>query len=87
MVGNIVAWLVVGAIAGWLAGYILKRNTQLDIMDLIFGIVGGVVGGWLGGLVTRTEINTFSPLGIVFAVVGALILAVLYEKLFHKSAQ
>ena len=87
MLSNIIAWLVVGAIAGWLAGYILKRNTELNIMDVILGIIGAVVGGWLGGLVMRTDVQTFSPLGIIFAVIGALILAFLYEKFTGKSSQ
>ena len=87
MLSSIVAWLVVGAIAGWLAGYIMKRNTELNLADVVLGIVGAVVGGWIGSLVLRADINTFSPLGLIFAVIGALILAFGYEKLTGKSAQ
>ena len=87
MLGSIVAWLIVGAIAGWLAGYLLRRNTTLNIMDILLGILGAVVGGWLGSLLLRTDVNTFSPLGLVFAVIGALILAFGYEKLTGKSSQ
>jgi uncharacterized membrane protein YeaQ/YmgE (transglycosylase-associated protein family) len=84
---NLISWLVVGAIAGWLAGYILKKDTSLSIMDILLGILGAVVGGWLSGLVMGTDIATFSVLGIVFAVIGALILAFGYEKLTGRSAQ
>ena len=41
---NWIILIVVGAIAGWLAGYIATRNTRLDIMDVILGIIGAYVG-------------------------------------------
>lgn len=87
LIWNVIAWVIVGAIVGWLAGYIMSRNTKLDLVDVILGILGAVVGGWLGGLLLKTDVNTFSPLGIVLAVIGALILAFGYKLIFKKSLQ
>ena len=50
MITNLIWWLVVGLIAGWAAGKIMKGGGYGTLMDIVLGIVGGVVGGWLLGL-------------------------------------
>ena len=48
---SIIAWLVVGAIAGWLAGYLVKGDEGLGVIGhIVLGIVGALVGGFLCGL-------------------------------------
>lgn len=85
-VNMIIVLVVIGAIAGWLAGYIATRNTTLDWKDLVLGIVGSFVGNKLIGLVTGTDVNTFSALGIISAVLGALLVAWIYRKVTGNSA-
>jgi uncharacterized membrane protein YeaQ/YmgE (transglycosylase-associated protein family) len=87
VIGNILAWLILGALAGWLANYIMTKNTNLDWVDLVLGIVGAIVGGFIGNLVIPGDLNKFSPLWIVFAVVGALIVAFVYKYFTKKSVQ
>lgn len=71
---GIVSWIVVGLIAGLLAGIVMKGGYGL-IGDLILGVVGAVLGGWLAtsffGLGGVTGINFQS---IVIAFVGAVII-------------
>jgi uncharacterized membrane protein YeaQ/YmgE (transglycosylase-associated protein family) len=43
------AWIVVGLIAGWLAGLVMKGGGYGMIVDLILGILGGFLGGWIFG--------------------------------------
>jgi uncharacterized membrane protein YeaQ/YmgE (transglycosylase-associated protein family) len=43
-------WIVVGLIAGWLAGKVMKGGGYGVLVDIILGIVGGIVGGWVFGL-------------------------------------
>ena len=45
-----IAWIVVGLIAGWLAGQVMKGGGYGVLVDIILGILGGVVGGWVFGL-------------------------------------
>jgi uncharacterized membrane protein YeaQ/YmgE (transglycosylase-associated protein family) len=45
-----IEWIVVGLIAGWLAGQVMKGGGYGTIMDIILGIVGGILGGWIFGL-------------------------------------
>jgi uncharacterized membrane protein YeaQ/YmgE (transglycosylase-associated protein family) len=73
MSGRGIIWiLLVGLIAGWLAGKIMKGGGFGLVGDLIVGIVGAIIGGWLFGLL---GIATWGFIGnIVMALVGALIL-------------
>ena len=43
-------WIIVGLIAGWLAGKVMKGGGYGIVMDIVLGILGGVVGGWLFGM-------------------------------------
>ena len=47
---NLIAWLIIGAIAGWLAGTFVKGGGFGLIGDIIVGIIGAFIGGWLAGL-------------------------------------
>ena len=70
---HLIGALIIGGIAGWLAGLIMKGGGFGIIVDIIVGIVGGFVGGWLA---QALHINVGSGLGssLIVAVVGAGIL-------------
>jgi len=70
---GIVYWLVVGLVAGWLAGQVMKGGGYGVVVDIILGLVGGVVGGWVFGAL---GIGGGSGMlgSIIVAFVGAVIL-------------
>ena len=70
---GIIAWLVIGAIAGWLAGQVVKGGGFGLIVDIIVGIVGAVIGGFLAGVL---GISTGGGIigSIIVAFIGAVIL-------------
>jgi uncharacterized membrane protein YeaQ/YmgE (transglycosylase-associated protein family) len=70
---GIIAWLVIGAIAGWLAGQVVKGGGFGLIVDIIVGIVGAVIGGFLAGVL---GISTGTGIigSIIVAFLGAVIL-------------
>ena len=70
---GIIAWLIIGVIAGWLAGKIVEGAGFGLIVDIIVGIVGAFIGGWLAGAV---GINLGGGLisSIIVAVIGAVVL-------------
>ena len=79
----ILIWLLVGAIAGWLAGLIVRGGGFGLFGDILVGIVGAVIGGWLLprlGVVIGTGILS----AIVTAVIGAVIL-LLIVKLIRRA--
>ncbi len=66
-------WLVVGLIAGWLAGLVMKGGGYGIIVDILLGIVGGFLGGWLFGRLGIWPAG--GMLGsVIVAFVGAVIL-------------
>ena len=68
-----IAWIVVGLIAGWLAGQVMKGGGYGTIADIVLGLLGGVLGGWVFGLLGIGSGS--SMLGsIIVAFVGAVIL-------------
>jgi uncharacterized membrane protein YeaQ/YmgE (transglycosylase-associated protein family) len=80
---GIVSWLVVGAIAGWLAGLLVKGDESLGVIGhIVLGIVGGLVGGFLAGLVLGGDyITGINPTTIAVATVGAVIAVIGYNAL------
>ncbi len=70
---GILSWIIVGLIAGWLAGQVMKGGGYGMVVDIILGILGGIVGGWVFGLLGiwpgRGWIGS-----IIVAFIGAVIL-------------
>jgi uncharacterized membrane protein YeaQ/YmgE (transglycosylase-associated protein family) len=84
---NIIVWIIVGAVAGWLASIVMKTNASQGLLaDIIVGIVGGLIGGFvlnalgIGGAVTGLNIGS-----ILVAFIGAIILLALL-RLVRRAA-
>jgi uncharacterized membrane protein YeaQ/YmgE (transglycosylase-associated protein family) len=76
---GIIAWIVLGAIAGWITNMIMGGKEGV-IATIILGIVGAVVGGWLAGTVLGiADVTGVNPTSIVVAVVGAVIVVAIYR--------
>ncbi|EKS9797358.1 GlsB/YeaQ/YmgE family stress response membrane protein [Burkholderia cepacia] len=79
---GLIIWLVIGAIAGWLAGVLVKGGGFGLLIDIVVGILGAVIGGWLAGVL---GIGFSGILGsIVIALIGAVIL-LLVIRLFNRA--
>ena len=72
MYPSILGWIVIGIIAGWLTGKIMRGAGYGVLMDLILGLVGAVIGGWIFGLLGITALGFLGSLAA--AVVGAVVL-------------
>ena len=75
---NIIFWLVIGGLIGWVASMVMRTDGQQGIViNVVVGIVGAVLGGWfLSPLVGVSTINqnNFSLAGLLVSLVGAVIL-------------
>ena len=80
---GIIWWIVVGLIAGWAAGKIMKGGGYGPIADIVLGIVGGIVGGWVVGLFGLGGRGLVSS--ILVAILGAVIL-IWITRLIKKKA-
>ncbi|MET3449676.1 GlsB/YeaQ/YmgE family stress response membrane protein [Ralstonia sp. 1138] len=73
MAYGLIAWLVIGAVAGWLAGLLVHGGGFGLIVDIIVGIVGALIGGWLSG-VLGISLGQGWIGSIITAVIGAVLL-------------
>ncbi|PRH28897.1 GlsB/YeaQ/YmgE family stress response membrane protein [Burkholderia gladioli] len=83
MAHGLIMWLIIGAIAGWLAGLLVKGGGFGLIVDIIVGIVGAVIGGWLAGVLGISVGSGFFA-SIIIAVIGAVILLFII-RLFRRA--
>jgi uncharacterized membrane protein YeaQ/YmgE (transglycosylase-associated protein family) len=76
--GNIIGWIIIGLIAGWLASKVMGKGGYGIIGDIIIGLVGAVVGGFVASLLKiGTGLNPNDPISwgsLALAFVGAIIL-------------
>lgn len=70
---GLIAWIVIGIVAGWLAGTLVKGGGFGLIGDIIVGIIGAFVGGWLAHLL-HINIGNGMIVSIITATIGAVIL-------------
>lgn len=82
---GLLTWLIVGAIAGWLAGKVMKGKGFGLIGNIVIGVIGALVGGWLAGAIFNLPhaISGFNLNTIIVAFLGAVI--VLYVARLIKS--
>ena len=84
---NIIVWLIFGAIAGWIASKINNTDDQQGwIGNIVMGIVGALVGGFLYTRILDEDLDAISWVGLLVAIVGALIFSWAMGKLTGKKA-
>lgn len=70
---GIIAWLVLGLIAGFIASKIVDHHGQGILLDIVIGMVGAMVGGFLFHLIGGYGITGFNAWSLLVAVIGAVI--------------
>ena len=85
---GIISWLVVGAIAGWLAGLLVKGDERYGVIGhIVLGVVGALVGGFVAGLLTggNDYVTGINITTIVVATIGAVIAVVGFNAITGRS--
>jgi uncharacterized membrane protein YeaQ/YmgE (transglycosylase-associated protein family) len=72
---SILLWIVLGLVAGWLAGLLMRGGGYGIVGDIVLGILGAIIGGWLTSVVTGQDIMLgFNLPSLLIAVLGAVVL-------------
>jgi uncharacterized membrane protein YeaQ/YmgE (transglycosylase-associated protein family) len=83
---GIIAWIVLGAIAGWITNMIMGGREGV-VATIILGIVGAVVGGYLAGTVLKVaDVTGVNIESIIVAVIGAVIVVAVYRAVMGRRA-
>jgi uncharacterized membrane protein YeaQ/YmgE (transglycosylase-associated protein family) len=83
---SIIAWIVFGLIAGFIASKIVNKSGDGTLIDIVLGVVGAVVGGFLFNLVGAAGVTGFNVWSLFVAVLGAVVLLVGYHAVTSRHA-
>jgi len=83
---SIFGWIVLGLIAGFIASKIVNRQGAGFFLDMILGVIGGLFGGWLFEFFGKTGVTGFDLYSMFVAVVGAVIVLVVYHAIRKVAA-
>jgi uncharacterized membrane protein YeaQ/YmgE (transglycosylase-associated protein family) len=74
---GIILWLIFGALVGWIASKLVGTDAQQGwILNIVMGIIGAFVGGFIWSLISSHDgVADFSVGGLIFAVIGAVVVA------------
>lgn len=83
---GIIAWLVLGLIAGFIGSKLVNKQGEGMLMDIVLGIVGAVAGGFVAHFAGFSGITGFNLYSILIAVVGSVLVLVLYHAISRRPA-
>jgi len=83
---SIIGWIILGLISGFIASKIVNRTGEGFFLDIALGIVGAIVGGFIFTAVGATGVTGFNLYSMFVAVVGAIVVLVLYHAVFNRRA-
>lgn len=77
---GIIAWIIIGGIAGWIASKIMNTDEQQGVIaNIVVGIIGAFIGGWIWSMMGGDGQLGFNVASLLIAVVGSIILLFFYK--------
>jgi uncharacterized membrane protein YeaQ/YmgE (transglycosylase-associated protein family) len=83
---NIFVWIIFGALAGWIASIIMKKNKKMGaIANIVVGIVGAFIGGYIMDFFGAEGVTGFNIYSLLVAILGAVVLLWVLGLLFGRK--
>jgi uncharacterized membrane protein YeaQ/YmgE (transglycosylase-associated protein family) len=82
---SIIAWIILGLIAGFIASKIVNKQGEGIILDIVLGVVGAIVGGFIFTWLGAAGVTGFNLWSVVVAIVGAIVVLLIYHAVFGRS--
>jgi uncharacterized membrane protein YeaQ/YmgE (transglycosylase-associated protein family) len=76
---SIIAWIVLGLIAGFIASKLVNKTGEGFLMDIVLGIVGAIVGGFVFSYFGATGVTGLNIYSIIVATIGAVVVLLVYH--------
>lgn len=83
---SILAWLVVGLVAGWIGSMLVSRGGEGMLMDIVLGVIGAIVGGFLFNTFGHSGVSGINLYSIFVAVIGSVVVLVVYHALIGRRS-
>jgi uncharacterized membrane protein YeaQ/YmgE (transglycosylase-associated protein family) len=85
---GIISWIIIGALAGWIASMITGNNKKMGpIANIIVGIIGGFIGGIVMNMIGNYGVTGFNLWSLFVSIIGAVILLLLVNLFVPKKKQ
>ena len=82
---SILAWIVLGLIAGFIGSKLVNKSGEGALLDIILGIVGAVIGGWVFNFFGAAGVTGLNLYSLLVAVIGSVLFLVVYHALRRAS--
>jgi uncharacterized membrane protein YeaQ/YmgE (transglycosylase-associated protein family) len=82
---SILAWMVLGLIAGFVASKLVNKTGEGLVLDIALGIVGALAGGWIFNQFGEPGVTGLDLWSLIVAVVGAVVLLLLYHAITGRT--
>lgn len=83
---SILAWIVLGLIAGFVGSKIVNRRGEGLMLDIVLGVVGAVAGGFVFNLFGASGVTGLNIYSLIVAVVGSVVVLLIYHAIFGRRA-
>jgi len=83
---GIIAWIILGLIAGFIGSKIVNRTGEGLVMDIVLGVVGAVVGGFIFNFFGHSGVTGLNIYSLIVAVIGAVVVIFLYHLVVRGRA-
>lgn len=83
---SIIAWVVLGLIAGFIGSKIVNKTGEGLVLDIVLGVVGALVGGWLFSMFGASGVTGLNIYSLVVAVIGAIVVLLVYHAIFRRKS-
>ena len=81
---GIIAWLILGLIAGFIGSKIVNRSGEGLVLDIVLGIVGDIVGGFIFNFFGHAGVTGLNLYSLLVAVIGAIVVLVAYHAIVRR---
>jgi len=83
---GLIATIVMGILAGWITGLLMRGSGYGVIWDLILGVVGALVGGWLTSIFLGVDLTGgFNLTTLIVSVIGAIVVTLIFRLVTRRS--
>ena len=81
---SIIAWLILGLIAGFIGSKIVNRRGEGLFLDIVLGIIGAIVGGFLFNAIGQVGITGFNLYSMFVAIIGSVVVLLIYHAVLGR---